>query len=689
MTRPASLVAGFLALGFSLVANSAAAQSPRGTDRVSLRFVDDVRRASVSWERRTNTSRQVVDVVCLVPDMATFLDAIATWDDRRIFPILIDDAELTFKFLKAFRPSWVVRYPRAASPIPENELWSRAVQAVGRSWVNENAPGTRIPGGDQVPTPRGTTTPGVVFSSSKSPMLAGAVALAAGRLQPLINWHPQKHRGDVLSENEADDLARNVEEQVGRLIPNYDRLDDDCDFLTVPDDWPYRREGPANETDPNPGVDRFLKSNRGPHAVDDLLGRSHDRRSRWAFVGRLPGDSKSSVYRAMCALFLQPNSAILIDSYDQNDRNWSAYKMDIAARTLARVIPATHRAGDRANLAGWHQVFDPVNPFGLVLINSHGDPGHFHVSGATGSTNDIPPSLPAAVLMIHSFSATDPNDPHTIAGRWLANGAFVYYGSMNEPSLGAFRTPGVVASLIAEGVPLSAAVRESPPEGFGRPWRLVYLGDPLYRVLPETRTARIRPDVWPTIANWPRYAEVAAPARDAADGAKLPWLIRTMLSRLQRQVPPKPLDDLVKVLLSMRRDRLGPKVRPYFDAVQSNLLFEAGLPGPLAARLARIPSAERTPDVVRWLETAQLMVLEKRIAAMEFDRAVEAWSEVVRSNASREFLEHVTGRVGALADITRRRATWSSQLQRVQATVKNSGASAILAAERKRVASAQ
>ena len=60
--------------------------------------------------------------------------------------------------------------------------------------------------------------------------------------------------------------------------------------------------------------------------------------------------------------------------------------------------------------------------------------------------------------MIHSFSAADPTDPRTIAGRWLANGAFVYFGAMNEPFLQAFRPPRLVAALIAEGVPLGAAM---------------------------------------------------------------------------------------------------------------------------------------------------------------------------------------------------------------------------------------
>src|SRR5690606_2798161 len=104
-----------------------------------------------------------------------------------------------------------------------------------------------------------------------------------------------------------------------------------------------------------------------------------------------------------------------------------------------------------------------------------------------------------------SFSAENPNDPETLAGRWLAHGAFVYFGSSHEPYLSAFRTPGLVADLLAEGLPFGASARmnaeEAPP--FGNAWRLVYLGDPLYRPLPRDRPRRI--DNWAPVADWPAY----------------------------------------------------------------------------------------------------------------------------------------------------------------------------------------
>ena len=51
-----------------------------------------------------------------------------------------------------------------------------------------------------------------------------------------------------------------------------------------------------------------------------------------------------------------------------------------------------------------------------------------------------------------------------------------------NPSWSAFRPPGLVTELIAADVPLVAALRQGELEPFGFPWRLIYLGDPLYRV---------------------------------------------------------------------------------------------------------------------------------------------------------------------------------------------------------------
>src|SRR6185312_2766311 len=92
--------------------------------------LESIRKASATWELRAGPDRMVIDQVCLVPDMPTFLDAIATWDKGHYFPILIDDVESSFRFIRAFKPARIVRFPRSAAPIPAEKAWERAVAAV-------------------------------------------------------------------------------------------------------------------------------------------------------------------------------------------------------------------------------------------------------------------------------------------------------------------------------------------------------------------------------------------------------------------------------------------------------------------------------------------------------------------------------------------------------------------------------
>ena len=71
-------------------------------------------------------------------------------------------------------------------------------------------------------------------------------------------------------------------------------------------------------------------------------------------------------------------------------------------------------------------------------------------------------------------------------------------------------------------MPLAAALRQGESEPFGRPWRLIYLGDPLYRLRrlpgrePTVRARRLlaaRP-VWdPSYAGWPAVEVVACRQR--------------------------------------------------------------------------------------------------------------------------------------------------------------------------------
>ncbi|WP_406693515.1 hypothetical protein V5E97_21005 [Singulisphaera sp. Ch08] len=674
MTRPtwhspilpclALLLCGIPAAALGQASSSFPARLPNG--------IEELQTASSSWQRRPGPKRVVVDQVCLVPDFATFLEAIATWDEEHYFPILIDDIELTFKFLRAFQPARIVRFPRKAETIPADQVWARVLLAVGHAWSKNSEAGAAPLAGDRVPRALGETPPGVVLSEPDSPSLAGAVALAAGRFQPILRWDVEKTFGDVLSYDEARELAASFESKVGDCVPSYNRLGDDCDFVTLAGDWPYRYNPQSGQ--------------EGPKAFDDLIGRSGGGRMRWAFGGRLIGEASASVYRAMCSLFLQPKSALLMNTYDEKDRTWSTYAMRDASRRLSQLMPVTHRSGDRANLAGWHQSFDPVNRSGLVMINSHGEPNRFGLVGGYGLVGDIPQTEPAAVLMIHSYSAAEPADPNTVAGRWLANGAFVYFGSMHEPYLTAFRPPELVAALIEKGMPLVAAMRQSPYEARGEPWKLVYLGDPLFQVKSGAAPARIAPKDWPAGASWPRYAVTPRPAADASNDTRLGWAVKTAVAQLQREPGASPRDNLDEFLTTIRRAQLEAGLRPYFDALLSDVMLQKNQPGELSTQLASIPDSEQSPAVRRLLETCQFLMLEHYLKRREFARAERIWSDLIRSDRPPDILEQITGRMSVLADSPSHRAEWQTMLIAVGRRLKNTPAQPVIEAERQRIA---
>ena len=625
----------------------AAAWAPPASAQKSLfdaRF-DEIRRASVVWDNRKGPERQVVDMVCLVPDLAAFLDVVATWDARHWFPILIDDAEYSFKFLREFRPARVVRYPGRSAAVAPGSAWERAVEAVGKSWDSADMPDEKVPRGEEVPHALGPLPPGLVVSTPESPTLAAAVALAAGRFQPLLKWETPRHYAEILTIDEARALALSLETLIASRFPNYPRLGDDCDFVTLASDYPYRYN--AN----------------GINAFDDLILRDAATARRWAFAGRITGDLPRSVYQAMCGLFLHPTSALLFNGYTQKDLPWNEYEMDGALARLSPFLRVSLRNGERASLPGWHQAFDPVNPHGLLLINTSGSPTLFNLDAGPGQTSDIPESVPTAVLIIHSFSAESPDDPQTIAGRWLANGAFAYFGSVNEPYLQSFRPPGLVASFLAENLPVVTAVRRTQTEIGGQPWRLLYLGDPLYRIK-DPFVSHGRLTTWAPVASWPTYTEFLQPGPDEPENLRLKWALRTAIFLTQTAVPSRQKVDLAGTLLGIARDRLDPGLRPVYDDLLVDTLLHARRSTELIDRLMRIPAAERSPSLLRHLETAQTAALQRASSARNQRQAMALWADVIRSPGSRDFASTFTQRVGRLSDENPVRLTdWRDRLR--------------------------
>ncbi|WP_435006656.1 hypothetical protein P12x_004165 [Tundrisphaera lichenicola] len=611
--------------------------------------------------------RRVVDQVCLVGDIPAFFEAISTWDRGHAFPILFDDVESSFRFIRAFKPARVIRFVGTSAPIAQDKIWDRAVAAVGASWSEPDDHSSKT-SGIEVPRSIGATPPGVILSSPEASMLAGAVALAAGRFQPLLRFDSSKKYSDVLSFEDFLKFDLDLTSKIQARIPRYDTLGDDCDFITLAGDWPYR----------------YLDSNREINAVDDRLARSVITSRRWGYAGRIIGNAPESVYQAMCSLFLQPESAVMFNGYDEKSPPWSDYATREAATRLSASLPTSQISGDReAGIDGWHDTFDPDNQHGLVLINSHGMPRVFNLRSGPACAADIPRGVPSAVLMIHSYSAADPADPFTIAGRWLANGAFLYFGSVNEPYLDAFRTPRLVGNLISEKLPIVVAVRKSLNESRGLPWRLIFLGDPLYRlssiIKPEPRLTE-----WERTSGWPAYEERPF-SLEWDDNARFLWALKTSIARLTRDPGPEGQPSPDEILLGVNREKLVGSYRPVYEALLVELLLQSRKRGLLRSKIASIPEAERSPSLCRAFETIEAIEFTLVMATQDFTKARQVWVEMIRSNVSQELKEQSTPRLGKLANSPFRRAEWAESLRLILRERSTEPEALALASELKRV----
>ncbi|MGE3820697.1 MAG: hypothetical protein AB7I30_14885 [Isosphaeraceae bacterium] len=627
-----------------------------------------LRQAAASWDRKLGPDRQIVDVVCLVPDVPTFFEAVAAWDDKHFFPILIDDVEYTLKFLRAFRPSKIVRYPGRGTGGTAEELWTKALIAAGLAWVPDGLPPRDQPRGDVVPRSLGPVPPAVVVTHPGSPSLAGAVALAAGRFQPLLRWQIGKGYGDVLTTEEALQAMGSLEAELAGSIGHYWELGDDVDFVTLAGDYPYR----------------FMDKD-ARNAFDDMILRSYPSKERWGYAGRLIGDPVTSVYRAMCGLFLPAKSGLMFNGYGDGTPPWTDFAMTGAAALLNRRLKVAQRVFDRAKIDGWHQAFDPVNPYDLLLVNTSGGASDFGLfGGSKGQTADVPESGPVAIHMIHSFSAWSPEDTSTIAGRWLANGAFVYFGSTNEPYLQAFRTPILISTCLDENLPMVAAVRKLHFELFGQPWRLIYLGDPLYRIQ-QVGNQRNRLRDWEPLANWTAYQEYRPPDARDSEAVRLNWALKTAIVRLQAGSGPVRLNDVTGTLLGIDRERLDAALRPYYDALLVDTLSQTNRNGELLDRLQRIPQSERSSDVSRHLETAQAAALARASASNDFRQAMALWTAVLNSPIAPEYFRIFTERVGDLAKAPNQLSDWRDRLNSARKTAGDSKNAPVLDDELKRV----
>lgn len=446
-------------------------------------------------------SLRVLPTVVIVPDGPSYLAAIESWRPGARFPVLIDDGTPEARhhialFVLAFKPervaSWQAPAQDRADPLTMTgpQLESRLMRAVARAWgapePAEPLDGLRgVWGSAYAPTGLVVTIPGETAWTA-------ALGIAAGRGQPLavVPAPPSRRAATMpLAEVLALDLA--VRQAAQRTGYAFAALGDQLDALTLAATVPARVTVQASDTlepqmgtpfDPKPGE---------PLALTDLLGRDLPDRaqSRWAWAGQVSGSVARGAYTAMCGLFLTPADAWLFEGYAAGFGNgvYSMAQSHSVLRSAKFPLAGAWAPTDNTAATWARAAFDGVHA-GLLLVNTSGQPTTFDLRPRLGNASDVPVlRRPAAAYVIHSFSAANPHDPSTLAGRTLRRGAYAYVGSVHEPLLAGFVPSHVLVQRMLVGMPLAAAARFDGPRA--APWRVHVQADPLVVVPPPGATA--------------------------------------------------------------------------------------------------------------------------------------------------------------------------------------------------------
>lgn len=410
-----------------------------------------------------------VDRIVLVPDTATFLAAIQKWNLKNRWPILIEDKKYTPLFLKRFQAAEIIRLPPIKTPLPTGKkLQQLLLKTVAQTWEVSDPAFLK-----EKWQKLGWEPPGVVFTSENDPAWPAAVALAADRGQLL--QFLQGNFGtpnDTLNLQQWQQLQLTVQQAVDKTGYHYALLGDSIDTVTIVRQLAVKYQSPKNSSE--------------QLAVTDGLGRFPNG-DRWAMTGWIYGSPTRAIYQAMCSIFLDAENVLLYDSYPP-EGVWKNYEMNTAANHFKDMgLNVNLIQQPEANQENWQNLTSVDWDFDLILFNSKGLKDIFAIGDGDASVKTIPKlTIPTAIHFLHSWSATTPDDPNTIAGRWLENGAYLYVGSVHEPYLAAFVPSKLIAERLSHSVPFLIAVRQykSPP------WKITTIGDPLMVIMkPRQRIA--------------------------------------------------------------------------------------------------------------------------------------------------------------------------------------------------------
>lgn len=416
--------------------------------------------------------REVEDVVVITPDIKTYLYHISLWTDKKIYPVLLKGSKLNDKFIKAFKPKEIKKAKSVILPgAIDEELLYRALYT---SWTDQDllTAITKNITKDSIKeyfNERNFIPLGIVLTRPKDGGMPGGLAVASARTQ-VLDFLPDTIKDERIVDYEKMSSLR---EKITDIIKEWgyplEGFLDGIDYITIAGNFPY-------------AYDYNITTSPGRYSLDDALGREDDNQ-RCAYVGRFLGNWNMSIYQAMCSIFLQPRDVLFFNTYD-HDGTWRDYRTDFAAGSLSGVLETTNIENEAADLERWQALMTSEgNEYDLVFVNSSGGSKDWSTFKGQGGVEDIPESVPAIVILTHSNSAADPYDAETIAGRWLENGAYLYFGSVSEPYVQSFNTPyDIVTDLLFGRTFIESLHRNAGP--WSCPWRLIFIGDPVYSLIP-------------------------------------------------------------------------------------------------------------------------------------------------------------------------------------------------------------
>jgi hypothetical protein len=420
---------------------------------------------------------RVIPTIVLVSDAESYLAALAAWTPTRRFPILIDDgsarsAEDIARFARAFQPESIVTWSSNPDAPPldggVSDLADFSVFELGElRGVVARAWGQPAGASDAELIAHWkslrATPPGVVVVRAGDPAWTAGVALAAARGQPIVQADVAGGVDAIWSRQQADDFCSRLEAATDALTLSWRALGDDIDAVTLACNTPAK----------------VLKAGSESLATTDRVGRLSggvELPQRWAWAGQVHGDAREANWRAMCALFMTHTKGWLFDGYPDK-APWNTYDCTKAGDAMKQIgMQAEVLDTPKQSAADWRaRAVRPVDA-DLLFVNTKGNADSFDLEPGQCKAADVPIlSRPAALHIVHSWSAFVPGNRDLLSGRWMERGVYFYVGSVNEPYLSAFLQTPVVVARMCSGAPWGSAVRIDN----GPWWKIAVFGDPL------------------------------------------------------------------------------------------------------------------------------------------------------------------------------------------------------------------